>query len=174
MKNRLMRYRSFLALTFFLLAIPVIAQAVDLPGKAFAGQRLKTIIVNNYQPYTFINDKGDPDGFSVEIARAVTKTMDLELEIRPDKWNQAMKELETGSIDLLPMMAYSPERNKIFDFSVPHTIAYDAIFFKKGTSGIRSLRDLSGKTVIVMNRDIAHSYLLSSGLSETMNLTLVD
>ena len=157
-----------------LLAIPQKVQAVDSPAKAVSGQRLKTIIVNNYHPYTFMNNKGEPDGFSVEIARAVTKAMDLELEIRADKWDQAMKELEAGSIDLLPMMAHSPERDKLFDFSVPHTIAYDAIFIKKGNSGIRTLKDLSGKTVIVMNRDIAHSYLLSSGLSKNMTVTLVD
>ena len=157
-----------------LLAIPLMATVVDLPAKAIAGQRLKTIIVNNYQPYTFMNDKGEPDGFSVDIARAVTRAMDIELEIRADKWDVAMKALEAGSIDLLPMMAQSPERDILFDFSVPHTIAYDAIFIKKGTTGIQSLKDLSGKTVIVMNRDIAHSYLLSSGLSETMKIALVD
>ena len=100
--------------------------------------------------------------------------MDLELEIRADKWDVAMKELETGGIDLLPMMAYSPERDEIFDFSVPHTIAYDAIFLRKGSTGIRTMKDLSGKTVLVMNKDIAHSYLLSSGLSKTMTLNLVD
>ena len=51
----------------------------------------------------------------------------------------SMKELETGGIDLIPMMAYSAERDLQFDFSVPYTIAYDAIFFKKGTTGILSL-----------------------------------
>jgi diguanylate cyclase (GGDEF)-like protein/PAS domain S-box-containing protein/hemerythrin-like metal-binding protein len=150
------------------------SHAVDSPAKTGAGKLLKTIIVNNYNPYTFINDKGEPDGFSVEIARAVAKAMNFELEIRVDKWDQALKELEAGRIDLLPMMAFSPERDKLFDFSVPHTIAYDSIFVKKGNSGLRTVKDLSGKTVIVMNRDAAHSYLLSSGLSKTMNLNLVD
>jgi len=160
-----------------MLTLPVVPQkvlAVDLPSKVGNGHRLKTIIVNNYHPYTFMNDKGEPDGFSVEIARAVTGAMDLELDIRADKWDQAMKELESGGIDLLPMMARSPERDKIFDFSVPHTIAYDSIFIKKGTTYIRTLKDLSGKTVIVMNRDAAHSYLLSSGLAKTMEINLVD
>jgi PAS domain S-box-containing protein len=138
------------------------------------GRRLKTIVVNNYHPYTYMNEKGVPDGFSVEIVKAVAKTMDLELEIRVDKWDQSMKELETGGIDLIPMMAYSPERDKLFDFSVPYTIAYDSIFFKKGVKGIRSLNDLNGKTVIVTNNDAAHGYLLSSDLSKTMNITLAN
>jgi len=172
MKTIFVKCGFFLLLT--LLAVPQKVQGVDSPAKAGAGQRLKTIIVNNYHPYTFMNDKGEPDGFSVEIARSVTKTMDLELEIRADKWDVAMKELEAGGIDLLPMMAFSTERDKKFDFSIPHTIAYDAIFLKKGSTELRTLKDLSGKTVIVMNRDIAHSYLLTSGLANTMNLTLVD
>ncbi len=162
------RQGIFLMLTLLVLVFPVKARAADSPAK------LKTIIVNNYHPYTFMNDRGEPDGFAVEIARAVTNEMGLELDIQAGKWDQAMKELEEGSIDLLPMMAYSPERDQVFDFSVPHTIAYDAVFIKQGAAGIRSMQDLSGKTVIVMNRDIAHSYLLSSGLSKTMTLQLKD
>lgn len=175
--SRIPRLSYIIALTIVSAAAIIFAprsHAVELTANAHASQQLKTIIVNNYHPYTFLNFKDRPDGFSVDIVRAATKAMDLELEIRVDKWDQGMKELEAGSIDLLPMMAYSLERDKIFDFSVPHTIAYDAIFVRKGNSGIRSLGDLSGKTVIVMNRDIAHSYLLSSGLSKTVKLNLVN
>lgn len=170
-------YVFCLILLLFVSNCPVSAQQKTVSENSDRSHRnkpLKTIIVDNYHPYTFLNDKGEPDGFSVEIARVVTKAMDLELDIRADKWDQAVKELEAGSIDLLPMMAYSPERDKIFDFSVPHTISYDAIFRKKGNTGIRSLTDLIGKTVIVMNKDAAHNYLLSSGLYKKMNLNLVD
>ena len=152
------------------------SQAVDPrnKGDATARRTLKTIILDNYQPYTFMNEKGSPDGFSVEIIKAVVTVMDLDLEIRTGTWEQATKELERGTIDLLPMMAYSVERDKSFDFSVPHTVAYDAIFQRKGEKSFDSLTDLSGKTVIVMNKDAAHDYLLSSGLSKTMRLQLVD
>ncbi len=159
--------------SLFSITVVTAAETSD-KGVAYAGHHLKTIIVNNYRPYTFLNDKGEYDGFIVDITRAVAKAMDLELEIRVDKWDQAMKELETGAIDLIPMMAQSHERDKIFDFTVPYTIAYDTIFIKKGNTSLRSLKDLSGKTVIVMNNDAAHNYLLSSGLSKNMSLILVD
>jgi len=154
------------------------SQAVDPQngnkGQTAARRNLKTIIVDNYRPYTFVNEKGSPDGFSVEIVKAVATAMDLDMEIRAGTWEQATKELERGKIDLLPMMAYSRERDRMFDFSVPHTIAYDAVFHRSGDKNPGSLKDLSGKTVIVMNKDAAHDYLLSSGLSETMRLQLVD
>jgi len=74
----------------------------------------------------------------------------------------------------MPSLAYSPERETIFDFSVPHTIAYDAVFLRKGEPRINSLKDLAGKTVVVLKKDIAHQYLLSSGMSVKMKLVIVD
>ena len=145
------------------------ANPVALPSTS-----LKTIIVDNYYPYTFVNDKGIPDGFSVEIAKAVASVMDFKLIISVDTWEHATKALEDGIIDLLPMMAYSPERDKVFDFSAPHTIAYDAVFLRNGAQRISSLEDLVGKTVIVMNKDAAHQYFLSSGMAAKMKLILVD
>ena len=58
------------------------SQAVDSQNKERDTARwsLRTIIVDNYQPYTFMNEKGSPDGFSVEIIKAVAKAMDLDLE----------------------------------------------------------------------------------------------
>jgi ABC-type amino acid transport substrate-binding protein len=106
---------------------------------------VKTIIVDDYYPYTFVNGEGKPDGFSVDIAKAVAEVMDLKLEISVDTWENAKKALENGTIDLLPMMASSLERHKTFDFSVPHTIAFDALFVRNGTQRIASLKDLSGK-----------------------------
>jgi PAS domain S-box-containing protein len=135
---------------------------------------IKTIIVEDYYPYTYVNDKGIPDGFSVDIANAVTKVMDLKLEITVATWEHATKALADGTIDLLPMMASSPARDRSFDFSVPHTIAYDAVFSRSGAQRINSLKDLVDKTVIVMNKDAAHDYLLSSGMAGKMKIVLVD
>ena len=137
-------------------------------------QNLKTIIVDNYQPYSFLNEKGESEGFSVEIARAVAKVMDFELDITVNTWEKAEKSLENGDIDLLPMMAYSIQRDLVFDFSVPHTIAYDAIFYNKNGQNPHSLADLNGMSVIVLNHDVAHDYLVTSGLDKTMRLQLVD
>jgi signal transduction histidine kinase len=124
---------------------------------------LKTIIVDNYSPYTFVNQSGDPDGFSVDLIKAVAEEMGLALKIHVDTWAPARNALKDGNIDVLPMMAYSKERDEQFDFSVPHTIAYDAFFTRKDAGRIRSLDDLRGKKIIVMKGDQAHDYLLSTG-----------
>ncbi|MCP4119614.1 MAG: transporter substrate-binding domain-containing protein [Desulfobacteraceae bacterium] len=103
--------------------------------------------MDKYYPYTFVNEAGKPDGFSVDLIKAVTKAMGLELKIQVDIWKNARNALETGKIDLLPMMAYSKVRDKYFDFSSPHTIAFDAFFTRKNTKKIKSLNDLRNKTI---------------------------
>ncbi|MBI5030857.1 MAG: transporter substrate-binding domain-containing protein [Chloroflexi bacterium] len=136
--------------------------------------RLKTAIVADYYPYTFANKEGNPDGFSVDLAKAVTQVMGMDLEIRIETWEHARKQLETGEIDFLPMMAYSAERDRVFDFTAPHTIAYDAFFTRKDNGRLTTIADLKGLTVIVMKHDQAHDYLRSSGLVDSEHLILID
>jgi PAS domain S-box-containing protein len=136
--------------------------------------QLKTIIVADYYPYTFVNKEGVPDGFSVDLIKAVAKVMGMDLEINVDTWEQAIRSLKAGEIDLLPMMAYSTERDKIFDFSVSHTIAFDAFFTRNDSKRLNTIEDLKGQTVIVMKGDQAHDYLLSSGLVDSAHLILIN
>ena len=134
----------------------------------------KTIIIDHYAPYTFVNADGQPAGFSVDLMRAVAQVMGINLEVKVDTWDNARHALENGEIDFLPMMAYSAERDKLYDFSPPHTIAFDAFFTRKDASPIRSMDDLSGKTIIVMESDQAHDYLRSLASIKAEQLILVD
>ncbi len=134
----------------------------------------KTIIIDHYAPYTFVNADGQPAGFSVDLMRAVAQVMGINLEVQVDTWDNARHALENGEIDFLPMMAYSAERDKLYDFSPPHTIAFDAFFTRKDASPIRSMDDLSGKTIIVMESDQAHDYLRSLASIRAEQLILVD
>ncbi len=146
---------------------------VNNKPRSLKKERLKTIIVDNYYPYTFVNEDGKPDGFSVDLIKAVTRAMNLELEIQVDLWNKAQTGLETGKIDLLPMMAYSKARDKYFDFSVPHTFTFDAFFTRKNSKKIKSLNDLHNKRIIVMKQDQAHDFLNSVDFISPNQLILV-
>ncbi|MBF0494956.1 MAG: transporter substrate-binding domain-containing protein [Deltaproteobacteria bacterium] len=141
---------------------------------AFPKRRLSTIIVDNYYPYTFVNRQGVPEGFSVDLVKAVAKVMGLEIDIQVGPWERAREALETGRIDMLPMMAYSKERAKLFDFSEPHTISHDAVFTAKKNGQLNSIKDLAGKTLIVMKNDAAHDYLTAKGLTTPDRLILTD
>lgn len=171
----------FLLVVIFVFSIPLYVygsinnrEQSRANGISIKKKQLKTIIVDQYYPYTFVNQQWIPDGYSVDLMKAVTQVMGLELKTHVDTWEHARIALRTGAIDFLPMMAYSSERDRFFDFSVPHTIAYDAFFTKKDAQRIRSIDDLRGKTIIVMKNDQAHDYLLSIGLTAPDKMILVD
>ena len=164
-----------------LLTFPSLSPVYALQPAASAGigsfanePILKTIIIDNYAPYTFVNKDGLPDGFSVDLMRAVAQVMGVKLEIKVDTWDNARHALENGQIDFLPMMAYSAERDKLYDFSPPHTIAYDAFFTRKDASPISSMDDLKGKKIIVLESDLAHDYLKSLAFIQPEQLIQVN
>jgi len=67
-----------------------------------AKRELKTNFVIDYKPYSFKNSKNGPDGFAIDLIKAVAAAIDYDIEIHVDHWPNALKALEKGDIDLLP------------------------------------------------------------------------
>jgi len=118
----------------------------------------------DYPPFSVVTD-GKADGFSVELLKAVANEMGLEIEFKIDNWDTIKKELEDGGLDILPLVGYSEERDKNFDFTVPYIVMRGNIFVRKNYEGITSETDLYGKEIIVMRGDNSQEY------AELMNFT---
>jgi len=137
------------------------------PGIA-RGQRNKPLVVGgdrDYPPYEYLDERGRPSGYNVDLIRAVAQVMGMNIEIRLGPWAQVRNALETGKIDMIEGMFSSPERMNYVDFSVPHTIIHHAVFIRKEGIRIEALEDLKGKEIIVQKGDIMHDYVLAKGLS---------
>ena len=76
--------------------LPEALEEAALKGRAEAGRVLRVRGDRDYKPFEFINDKGEPDGFNVEIMRAVARTMGLDIEINLGPWSETRSELERG------------------------------------------------------------------------------
>jgi signal transduction histidine kinase len=126
----------------------------------------------NYPPYEFLDRVGKPAGFNVEITRAIAEVMDMQVEIRLGDWNDMRHALADGSIDVLEGVAISKERDKIFDFSIPHCTIHQSIFARRGSPPVSSIWDLAGKEVAVQRGGIMQDRMANSGTE--MKLILVD
>ena len=113
---------------------------------------------SDFSPYEFINDKNEPDGYNVELTRAIVRQSGLKVNIELGRWSDVMRELEIGQIDALTGMLYSDERDKVFDFSIPHVVISYAVFVRKDST-FQNPMDLMGKEVIVVNNVYAHDWL---------------
>lgn len=113
----------------------------------------------DYPPFSIVDKNGKADGFSVELLRAALAAMGRKVVFRTGPWDEVRGWLERGEIQALPLVGRTPEREALFDFTVPYMTLHGAIVVCDGESGIRDLEDLRGRRVAVMKGDNAEEYL---------------
>jgi len=174
MLNLFKKYSPKKMIRLFLIVMVVSMMMVPVVSGDTQDRARTKIIVGgeiDYPPYSFLDKNGEPTGFSVDLVRAIAKTMGMNVEIRLRPWPETRKALEDGTIDVIPGMFYSEERARTFDFSPPFSIVSDAIFARKGSPSVQSMEKLRGKEIIVMRGEAMHDYLLRHRLTQKLLLT---
>lgn len=144
-----------------------------LHAKWFASMELpshRRIVVGgdyDYPPYEFLNDKGQPDGYNVDLTRAIAKAAGIEIDIQLGPWSEIIQSLESGEIDILQGMFYSSDRDLKFDFTQPHSINhYVSVVRQDSGDPPETLDDLKSKKIVLQRSDIMHDFALKQGLDQ--------
>ncbi len=114
----------------------------------------------NYAPQSFLNDKGQLDGFDIDVSKEVAKRMGVKVKfVTPDwdlivagKWG-ARWDLSIGS------MTITDARAKVVDFSSPYYYTPAQFGVHKKNTTIKTLDDFSGKTVGLGSGTTYETYL---------------
>lgn len=122
----------------------------------------------DYPPYELVDKNGQPAGFTVDLLRAIAEVMGMKVDIRLGDWAQRHDDLANGKIDMTLGMNNSERRDRIFDFTSPHTIVQQAIFARKGSPVVSSLEGLRGKKVILHRNGIMHERLKYLGFEKDL------
>ena len=117
----------------------------------------------DYPPFAVGQTDENADGFTVELWKTVAKEAGLNYSLQVKPFRQILQEFKDGRIDVLINLAQSDERRQFADFTVPHVTVNGAIFVRDGETGIRTEADLKGKSIIVLNADLANDYAISKG-----------
>lgn len=136
----------------FILLFP--SPSIATISDRFTGEPIKVGGDNNYPPYEFVDDNDNFRGFNVDIIRAVAIELGLEIEIIPNSWEDTMRLLQKGDIDLIQGMTLTPERNLIYNLTEEIVINSQNIFVLNSTSYISDLKDLDGKRVAIQAEDV--------------------
>lgn len=108
-------------------------------------------------PKVAIGENGDPQGIFVDLLQAIANEESWSLDYVPGTWAEGLARLEAGTIDLMPDVAFTPDRDRRFAFhSEPVLSSWFQIYARRG-SGIRSLVDFDGKRVAVLEASIQQS-----------------
>lgn len=162
-------YFKYLGLILLAINSNLISQniVIDSPEKE---RPLEITIASepDYPPYCIVDENGNADGFSIDLIKAATKAVGIKLNIKIGVWNEIKNDLAVGKIDALPLVGRTPERESLYDFTLPYLSLHGAIFVKEGTLDIDSLEDLKGKTISVMKGDNAEEFILRENISKTV------
>jgi len=151
---------------FFLSAIIVLL----ISNLLFAQDSVRTLKVGAdyaYYPYEFINEVHQPDGFDIDIIKAIAKEINMDISIEPGNWFLVKKEIEDGNLDMVAGMYYLPDRAEKVNFSMPYIIITHSIFVKEGDywQSLKDVKDEKNLKVVVENSSILHKYLTTAGIA---------
>ena len=167
------RFMAFAACAFALVAALALVgcggtsaqTAGSTAGSASAGSDdsadIKTLTVGfdqSYPPYGFVGDDGEFTGFDIELATEAAKRCGWELKLEPIDWDAKDSLLNSGAINCIWNGFTMEGREDDYTFSEPYMLNGQVIVVKKD-SGIKSLDDLAGKTVITQTDSAAEDVL---------------
>ena len=109
----------------------------------------------NSPPFAFLDARRRPIGYSLDLCDVVVEQVgehvhqSLRVEYVPVSPSNRFELVKSGAVDLeCGSTTANSERRTAFDFSPPIFVTGTKLLVKRG-SGIRSLRDLQGKTVVL-------------------------
>jgi two-component sensor histidine kinase len=149
------------------LSLLLLGTAAALPGPVKVGVFPAAPLV--------IPGEGRPQGLFVELLEEIAKREGWELSFVPGTWNELLKELRSGDIDVLPAVGMTREREGVYDFStIPVYIDSGAVYTRRDSLP-RTVYDLRGRKIAAVRGSVFTSgftdYLAAFGVSCELLLT---
>ncbi len=129
------------------IALSVPAAQADALADIKKAKKVRVGIDLGLPPYGMMDDKLQPAGVDVEVARKLAKDLGVELEIVSSTGASRIPNLQTNKADLIiSTLSITPERAKVVDFSVPYMPIQTIVFAPKSVQ-IAGMEDLKDKKV---------------------------
>jgi ABC-type amino acid transport substrate-binding protein len=175
LKHKLPRTGGFRIWLSFLCVAMVIKGAAQ-PIAVNAQTRLVRVGVYQNEPKIFMDNAGRSSGFFVELLEKIALLEGWTLVYVPCQWADCLQALEDGQIDLMPDVAYSTERDVLFDFHTIPVIESWSRIYASPLITINKLSDLDGKRIALLKGSIQQTVFqqLMDGFGYHVSLVLAD
>jgi len=117
----------------------------------------------NFMPFEFIDSDNTYKGIAADYINLLSERTGIEMVIAHDlTWSEAYESAVERQLDVLPCVSKTNEREKYFLFSEPYYSFQRVIVVKDSNDDIRTIDDLSQRTVAVQRNSSHHSYLANN------------
>lgn len=149
---------------------PARAQTVD---EIISRGTINIGVLVDLPPYGLLNDKQEPDGYDIEVAKLLAKYMGVKLNLVTLTSPNRLPFLLTNKVDLIvATFGITPERAKQVMFSIPYSAIENVIFAPKDKP-ITTLDDLKGMRVGVP-RGAVQDVILTQRFGTTVKVMRFD
>jgi ABC-type amino acid transport substrate-binding protein len=129
------------------LAIAATAAAADLDAIRERG-KLVAATSGNLPPVTFVNARNELEGYDINVARFVEKTLGVPVELNRLDWKGILPGLQTGRFDaVFSNVNITEERKDTFTYSIPYSRSAVVVVRRAGLEEIQGYEDLAGMRV---------------------------
>lgn len=151
MKHRISR-RAFLNGCTLLAAAAAVGSLTSCGGKEAKDSGLAQLVVGSdtYPPYIYLNNDGVPTGIDVEIATEAFRRMGYAARFETIDWEQKTNLVESGAIDCIWGCFSMDGREQLYRWAGPYMTSRQVVAVN-ADSGIETLADLAGKTMMVQS-----------------------
>ncbi len=137
------------------------ARPSDVVDQLHEGLSTRKVRVGIYEnrPKVFTSETGRPSGIFTDVLGEIAQKEKWELVYVPCEWPECLLALEEGRIDLMPDVAFSPERNREFDFNKELVIeSWSQVYVRSGAA-VQNLSDLNGRQLALLKDSIQQGVL---------------
>jgi glutamate/aspartate transport system substrate-binding protein len=134
----------------------------------------------NSPPFAFLDKNNKPVGYSLDLCAAVVEEVgqelrkDLRVEYRPVTPENRFDMVSTGAIDIeCGSTTNTQDRRGFVAFSPTSFVTGAKLLVKRG-SGIRSIRDLKGKTVVLTRGTVHAGVIPKLAERQKLGITFID
>jgi polar amino acid transport system substrate-binding protein len=155
-----MNLRTVVTLSLALLVTSPAAFAGATLDRITQSKQLVGVLMENYPPFSFLNEQNQLDGFDVDVAKAVADKLGVTLKLETPSWEVIAAGRWQGRYDVcICSMTPSAARGQVFNFPVEYYASPAVIVVNADESAIHSASDLSGKKVGVGSASTYEAYL---------------
>ncbi len=140
-------------LTLFLCLSLLYASGIFTAVSANDSITVKVGVYEN-QPKIFTDEKGNVSGFWPDIIGHIASQEGWNVEYVHGTWTECLAKLEKNEIDIMPDVAFSEDRAKLYDFSNETVYVSWSLVYTKQGANVQSIPDLEGKTIAVLQGSI--------------------
>ena len=136
----------------FLKVCAAAAAGLTACGKMQTAAALPELTVgsDNYPPFIYMNNDSAPTGIDVDIATEAFARMGYAVRLEIIDWEQKTKLVESGAIDCIWGCFSMDGREQLYRWVGPYMVSRQVVAVN-ADSGIETLADLAGKTMMVQS-----------------------